>query len=107
MYITFHNLEAYFAVIYVNYFVPGSLKIQTNVYEVGLKELWDAIDVAAFSRQLFESRRWLPKGEAPFPGYCRAPGSGVCLPMLCNCQKLLEIWNKINNTQIKLKGKIH
>lgn len=84
--------------------MPGSLKTQTNVYKVELKDIRDTIDLI-FSPLGLDSRRWLQKGEAPYPGYCRAPGSGACLPLICNCKKLLDIWIKINKTQSKLKGK--
>lgn len=39
--------------------------------------------------------RRLQKGELPYPGYCRSPGSGKCLPILCNCEKLLKMWKEM------------
>lgn len=49
------------------------------------------------------TRRWLQVGESPYPGYCRAPGSSICKPVLCNCEKLKEIWNKIQDTKAALR----
>lgn len=98
MYIIF--FQSYLTIIYVNYFIPGSLKLQYKVYKIDFRDFVDT----SLNPLLFQTRRWLQKGEAPFPGYCRAPGSGACLPILCNCKTLLEIWTKINDTKSKLKG---
>ncbi|XP_026741747.1 uncharacterized protein LOC113503839 [Trichoplusia ni] len=88
------DLHGYFALaVYIHYYVAGSLKYRTNRYTVKLGQLRQVIDSPHDPLLFATTRRWLPKGEAPFPGYCRAPGSGKCLPALCNCKKLIERWN--------------
>lgn len=85
--------------------MPGSLKIHTKLYTVPLGELRESIDNPVPDPLRFvNTRRWLPKGEAPYPGYCRAPGSGKCIPALCNCQKLKQSWNKVVLKKIKQKN---
>lgn len=89
-------------VAYLNYFCPGTLKLQTRVHTVSVVKLSEVL--SRFEPVHIESaRRWLQKGESPYPGYCRAPGSSTCEPVLCNCQKLAEIWNRIKYTELKLK----
>ncbi|XP_047031298.1 uncharacterized protein LOC124638390 [Helicoverpa zea] len=89
------DIQGYFTIaVYVNYFIPGSLKIHTDLYTVRLGQLRELIDNPLFDPlRNVNTRRWLPKGEAPFPGYCRAPGSGKCIAALCNCDQLKERWN--------------
>ncbi|RVE54540.1 hypothetical protein evm_000661 [Chilo suppressalis] len=79
--------------VYINYFVPGSLKIRSIV----LIPNYNNIRYSSFN-----TRRWMQLSESPYPGYCRAPGSEKCIPLLCDCQKLTEIWTKIRETKSKL-----
>lgn len=74
---------------YIHYFTPGSLRIKTRVHKVPLYRLGDIIEDFAGGRG---TRRWLPRGEAPYPGYCRPPGSDKCLPIFCNCVRLTQMW---------------
>ncbi|XP_032519731.2 uncharacterized protein LOC116771857 [Danaus plexippus] len=106
----YENVDGYISIwLYVNYFVPGRLKLHTELYEIDANILKKIVDHSAYEPELAEvlegsrrwltegPRRWLQKSEMPFPGYCRSPASGKCLPVLCNCKKLEEIWEKIKN----------
>lgn len=106
--IKFSLQGVYALAIYVHYFTAGSLKTHTKRYTVKLGHLRELIDDPYVRDPLrfVPTRRWLPKGEAPYPGYCRAPGSEVCVPTLCNCDKLRDRWNMINiNKQRQNKTK--
>ncbi|CAH4030566.1 unnamed protein product [Pieris brassicae] len=92
----YENIHRIIAVYY-HFLDPGSLKPRLQ-YKVELSSLKDILDAINYKEWLLKgSRRWLPNGEAPFPGYCRAPGNEKCLPVLCNCEKLTEIWKKMKN----------
>ncbi|KAF9424759.1 hypothetical protein HW555_000060 [Spodoptera exigua] len=102
------EIGVYTLALYVHYFTAGCLKSHTRRYTVKLGHLRELIDnpnVPDFMR-FVPLRRWLPEGEAPYPGYCRAPGSGVCLPTLCNCDKLKYRWNMMKS-QKKLASTVH
>ncbi|KAI8420036.1 hypothetical protein MSG28_008630 [Choristoneura fumiferana] len=87
------DLQGYVSLAtYIHYFTPGSLRIQTRVHEVPLYRLGDMIEAWAGGRGKGGTRRWLPRGEAPYPGYCRPPGSDKCLPIFCDCERLTQIW---------------
>ncbi|CAH1640195.1 unnamed protein product [Spodoptera littoralis] len=94
----------YALAIYIHYFTAGCLKTHTKRYTVKLGHLRELLDKPHEKDPLMfvPTRRWLPRGEAPYPGYCRAPGSESCLPNLCNCEKLRMRWNMLhtmNNTK--------
>ncbi|KAJ2948641.1 hypothetical protein O0L34_g7896 [Tuta absoluta] len=84
---------------YVHYFKPGSLKLHTKINDIQKYEEFFNESVPEFTR------RWLPQGEAPFPGYCRAPSSSKCLDVLCNCKKLREIWKTFKYSKMYSSAK--
>ncbi|XP_047997364.1 uncharacterized protein LOC125234978 isoform X2 [Leguminivora glycinivorella] len=75
---------------YFHYFTPGSLRLKTKVRKVAVYRLQELMD----NGPVLETRRWMMKYESPYPGYCRAPGKAACLPLLCDCDYLTDIWNK-------------
>ncbi|KAJ8717161.1 hypothetical protein PYW08_005560 [Mythimna loreyi] len=110
---SFHSIQSevidiqgiYTLAVYFHYFLPGTLKIQSKVYTIPLGRIRELIDDSIPDLLQFENtRRWLPKGEAPFPGYCRAPGSARCVPTLCNCKKLQDVWNNVIIDKLKKKN---
>lgn len=62
---------------------------------VKIRDLINIIEDFAYMPQFMIPTRRLQKGELPYPGYCRSPGSGKCLPILCNCEKLLKMWKEM------------
>lgn len=91
---------------YIHFFTPGKLRIQSEVHFVRVNMLAELINQAFYKEDIFEAtRRWLQQGESPYPGYCRAPASNNCVPLLCNCKKLREIWNKVKHTRETLNNK--
>ncbi|VVC93303.1 unnamed protein product [Leptidea sinapis] len=102
------NYSYGFLILYYHYFEPKSIIIYPSLHEIKLQTLKDLIDENYYETLLLKpSRRWLPEGEIPYPGYCRAPGGEKCLPVLCNCKKLLEIWMKIKDKQKNYNGNNH
>lgn len=89
-------------VAYIHNYEPGILMPRRIRHEVKLVDLREALEFSFYKTWLLKStRRWLQKGEMPYPGYCRSPGSGKCLPVLCNCEKLAELWKRMKNASTK------
>ncbi|CAH2089409.1 unnamed protein product [Euphydryas editha] len=85
-------------VVYIYSFEAGRLRSRWIRHEARLEDLREALELSLYKTWLLKStRRWLQEGEMPYPGYCRSPGSGKCLPVLCNCAKLRELWKKMKN----------
>lgn len=84
--------------VYIHSFKPGSLKLHTTRET----HLLDEVQPGSDGLSLEDTRRWLQKGEEPYPGYCRAPASEVCLPTLCNCAKLQEIHSKLKEKELRV-----
>ncbi|CAH2237995.1 jg18108 [Pararge aegeria aegeria] len=91
--------------VWLHYIAPGSLKIRSIKHRLKPDDLRKIIEENE-SWLLKTSRRWLQKSEMPYPGYCRAPGSGKCSPVLCNCEKLTEIWKKLKKNNLTYHKKI-
>lgn len=90
-----HYFQGYLHIAsYVFYFVPGRLKLHTETQVVPLYKIRQEIDLK-LPTFLENTRRWLPRTETPYPGYCRSPGSSICLPILCNCERLKLIWRTL------------
>nr|XP_026493681.1 uncharacterized protein LOC113398938 [Vanessa tameamea] len=91
------DIQVYFTIAaYIQYFEPEIAIVQRKKHELQLSDLKETIEESLHRTWLLKAtRRWLQRGEMPYPGYCRSPGSEVCLPVLCNCAKLTEIWKKI------------
>lgn len=86
--------------VYIHFLSPGSLKLHTNVQVLSPESFEGMFGPPA---DPVSNRRWLQAKESPYPGYCRAPGGNVCKPVLCNCQKLTEIWIKIQGAKSALQ----
>lgn len=79
--------------VYMHYFTPGSLRLKTKTRTLS----WDEFD-NLFGEKTLYSRRWLVEAGYPYPGYCRAPGTGRCIPTLCNCKMLQRLWRDRQKT---------
>lgn len=91
--------------VYTHYFRPGSLRIKTDGDILSFDKFESLYGEETYPFE--KTRKWLQMSEAPYPGYCRAPGSGKCLPTLCNCKMLTVLWDSMKAKKELLKKELN